>query len=175
MCYSKRIASLGADAVDGQSAAPAVLQLQKMVRMSTSMFLQRKVVGLENPPTEAEVTALREARLYEAQQRVEIERAAVIASTTRLQSSPVRGRSAAAHAVRDGVAATGSPAEGWTPTAAPRIGGTQQSAAAADPVVQQMNNIRGYLAQARAAQKWDEVRMLETNLRELDLHWRSTR
>ena len=47
------------------------------------------------------------------------------------------------------------------------------NAAVDDPMVQQMNIIRSYVKQAREAQKWDEVQMLEDNLRELQLeYWR---
>ena len=34
-------------------------------------------------------------------------------------------------------------------------------------MVQQMNIIRGYIKQAKQARKWDEVQMLEQNLKEL--------
>ena len=36
-----------------------------------------------------------------------------------------------------------------------------------DPMVQQMNNLRGYIQQAREANMFDEVSMLESNLRML--------
>ena len=37
-----------------------------------------------------------------------------------------------------------------------------------DPMVQQMNNLRGYIQQAREANMFDEVSMLESNLRMLE-------
>ena len=39
------------------------------------------------------------------------------------------------------------------------------------PMVVQMDNIRGYVAQARAAGRRDEAAMLEENLRELQLEY----
>ncbi len=42
-----------------------------------------------------------------------------------------------------------------------------------DPMIQQINIIRSYIKQAKQAQKLDEVRMLEENLRELqEEYWR---
>ena len=40
-----------------------------------------------------------------------------------------------------------------------------------DPMLQQINIIRGYVKQAKQAQKFDEVKMLEDNLRELQHEW----
>lgn len=36
-----------------------------------------------------------------------------------------------------------------------------------DPIIEQMNNLRAYIKQARDAHKYDEVATLEANLREL--------
>ena len=54
---------------------------------------------------------------------------------------------------------------GWKPDAAETRGAGQH--ATDDPMVQQMNIIRGYIRQAQDARRWDEVGMLEQNLREL--------
>ena len=52
---------------------------------------------------------------------------------------------------------------GWKPDAA----NTSAAYHGEDPMVQQMNIIRGYIRQAQEARRWDEVHMLEENLREL--------
>lgn len=36
-----------------------------------------------------------------------------------------------------------------------------------DPIIEQMNNLRSYIKQARSEFKYDEVATLENNLREL--------
>ena len=149
---SKRIATLGSENKDIE-ASVATLQLQKMVRVSTNIFLQRNLVGLENPPTEEEVYRIRETRKREAQQRIEAERAAAAANSS-TKVSP----SKKLDVTKD---------VGWKPSA-PEVLSVQ------DPMLQQMNNIRGYLQQAKSANKWDEVEMLEQNLRELEEYWRST-
>lgn len=150
MCDSKRISTLGTDDEEASPLPIAVLQLQKMVRVSTSIFLQRHhVASLENPPTEEEVMQAREERQQEVQRRIEAERAA-----TRKKF------------VEDAASSGGVYVNHLTLAA--REDGND------DPMVQQMNNIRAYVQQARVAQKWDEVEMLEANLRELEEYWRST-
>jgi len=46
------------------------------------------------------------------------------------------------------------------------------SSAYDDPMIQQMNIIRGYIQQARSANRFDEVSMLENNLKELQVEYR---
>merc|ERR1711913_239961 len=41
-----------------------------------------------------------------------------------------------------------------------------------DPMIQQMNIIRDYIQQARSANRFDEVSMLENNLKELQVEFR---
>ena len=49
--------------------------------------------------------------------------------------------------------------KGWKPA--------EVVAKADDPMLQQIEIIRGYVRQAREAKKWDEVEMLEQNLKEI--------
>lgn len=55
---------------------------------------------------------------------------------------------------------------GWKPM---EIGSNKTSFD--DPMLQQINIIRGYVKQAKQAQKYDEVRMLEENLKDLQQEW----
>lgn len=60
---------------------------------------------------------------------------------------------------------------GWKPTEVNAV-----SSEESDPMIQQMNIIRGYVKQAKQARKWDEVKMLEDNLKELQLaYWSEQR
>ena len=56
---------------------------------------------------------------------------------------------------------------GWKPA---EIAGSK-TISGDDPMLQQINIIRGYVKQAKQAQKYDEVRMLEENLRDLQQEW----
>ena len=55
---------------------------------------------------------------------------------------------------------------GWKPM---EIDGSKTNVE--DPMLQQINIIRGYVKQAKQAQKYDEVRMLEENLKDLQQEW----
>lgn len=66
-----------------------------------------------------------------------------------------------------------SPDTGWTGEAEPSR--TQTSVAKpadqADPMLVQIDRVRHYIKQARAEHKYDEVNMLESNLRELEIEY----
>ena len=58
---------------------------------------------------------------------------------------------------------------GWKPSEVAVTARSQD-----DPMVQQMDIIRGYIKQARQANKLDEVQMLENNLKDLQQeYWQS--
>ncbi|XP_074656715.1 rabenosyn-5-like [Tubulanus polymorphus] len=159
--YSKRIANLGLD--EAEPPHPKVLQLQKSVRLSTMQYLQSNKVKLQNLPTEAELKRRREQRELERRQRIEeqlaLERTREEESRRKRRLSlPETSRSAAsASVVRD---------SGWTPF---EIG--NQVASNDDPMIQQMNIVRFYIRQAKQAQKYDEVKILEDNLKDLQLEY----
>ena len=57
---------------------------------------------------------------------------------------------------------------GWKPST---VDQTEVLASSADPMIQQMTIIQNYIDQARQAKKWDEVNMLEANLRDLKMEY----
>ena len=60
-------------------------------------------------------------------------------------------------------------AQGWKPM---EVGVTTHDTTK-DPMIQQMNNIKAYIKQAKHAGKWDEVQMLDENLKMLQQeYWR---
>ena len=58
---------------------------------------------------------------------------------------------------------------GWKPSA---VSQESVQALSDDPLIQQMNIISSYLNQAQEAGRWDEVNMLEANLKDLQLAYR---
>lgn len=58
---------------------------------------------------------------------------------------------------------------GWKPSA---VSQDTVQALSDDPLIQQMNIISSYLNQAQEAGRWDEVNMLEANLKDLQLAYR---
>lgn len=135
------------------------------------------MMGLQSLPSEETVTKVQEARRLETQRRIEAERKAAQeaerkkgedeqgkeeqkrrAQQQQQQSSTRNGPTELKLNQKDYVSE-----EGWKPFEIGQRPATQSE----DPMVQQMNIIRGYIKQARQAQKWDEVLMLEDNLKEL--------
>ena len=177
-CYSKRIATLGLDAAD--PPPPRMLLLQRSIRLYISSFLQENMLGLQSLPTEEELVKRQEAKRQEIQRRIEAERRAAmereqrrreeqqkqeewkLSPTKNTNSKPVSEAKRPTE-LREGVASAG-----WKPMEVNHRGSDTE-----DPLVQQMNIIRGYIRQARQAQKWDEVQIFEDNLKELQAeYWR---
>ena len=160
---SKRIANLGLDLEEIPSAKQ--LQLQKFIRVYASQYLHENMLTLQNLPSEDEYNKLKQQRDREIQMRLAMERRAAMEAREREAREQLRKSSSgdklpsspkpdSSQVVKD---------SGWIPYESP----ARPTESADDPMVQQMNIIRDYIRQARQAQKYDEVRMLEDNLREL--------
>ncbi|KAL4226333.1 Rabenosyn-5 [Mactra antiquata] len=161
---SKRISLLGSDKEEGPSVKQALLQ--KSVRVYASNFMQENMMGLQNLPTEEQYDKLQKMRTAEIQKEIALERQAT------LQAQEVEKKKADKH-VTTNKEESGSQKHvrnrsiGWKPA---EQNVTRDSD---DPMVQQMDIIRGYIAQAKEAQKWDEVHMLELNLKDLQMEYSS--
>ncbi|NXP48729.1 RBNS5 protein, partial [Heliornis fulica] len=154
---SKKILSLGLH--EDPQPHPKALQLQRMIRYSATLFVQEKLLGLMSLPTKDQYEELKKRRLrmvrqlaletqgkQEEKQKDLISRsaAAVNGDVTLLKTGTVRK------------------SEGWLPTAS-----TSREREMADPLLQQIDNITSFIEQAKAADRTDEVHMLQENLRQL--------
>lgn len=168
---SKRILQIGLNAEQEPSAKQ--VQLQKAIRARASNLMQENMFGLQALPTEEQYAAFQNKRKQEVQQRIALERQATLEAQEREMkqrdqkeqlTKPPSGGSSVKVAVRSGDRErSGSQiVSGWIPSEA-----TINFSDKDDPMIQQMNIIRGYIKQAKQAQKFDEVTMLEQNLREL--------
>ena len=123
------------------------------------------MLTLQSLPTEDEILKLQEARRLETERRIQQERRHQMA----LQRARQKNEESPKHERKHEDVVVKS--SGWHPSenvSRAAMDGT-------DPMVQQMEIIRGYIKQARQATKWDEVRMLEENLRDLQQeYWRQT-
>ena len=174
---------MGLDAAD--PPGPRQLFLQRSIRLTASSFMQENMLGLQSLPPEQELAARREAKRQEVQRRIEAERRAAAEKEQRRKEEENRDRksptkSSAAGEVGGGSAdrrpevrrptqlKEGVTAVGWKPVEA-----NNHITEADDPLVQQMNIIRSYIKQAKQAQKLDEVKIFEDNLKELQAeYWR---
>ncbi|NXW05958.1 RBNS5 protein, partial [Fregetta grallaria] len=154
---SKKILSLGLH--EDPQPHPKTLQLQRMIRYSATLFVQEKLLGLMSLPTKDQYEDLKKRRLHMVRQ-VALEThgkqeekhkdfisrsaAAVNGDATHLKKGTVRK------------------SEGWLPTSS-----ISRESEIADPLLQQIDNITSFIKQAKAANRIDEVHMLEENLRQL--------
>ncbi|KAK7102506.1 hypothetical protein V1264_020714 [Littorina saxatilis] len=156
------------------------LKLQKAIRMYASNFMQDNLMGLQNLPTEEEVKRLQDIRKADIQRKIAAERQAAMDAQERERiqrekdlsafsspfDSPSKSDSNPKSLGHRRQESAGSLGRGWKPE-----GETSNASRIADPMLQQMEIIRGYVRQAKQAQKFDEVAMLEQNLRDLQLEY----
>ena len=168
--FSKRIAVLGLDNPDPPPARS--LQLQRSIRTHITNFIQFNVMGLQNLPTQEELEKLQEKRRIEIQRKIEAERRLAAEKEARRkreeQDKELNNRkvTSSALAKKNGKEQNLALGGGWKPSEM-----NSYSSDTDDPMIQQMNIIKGYIKQARLAQKFDEVKMLEDNLKELQLEY----
>ncbi|XP_027558395.1 rabenosyn-5 [Neopelma chrysocephalum] len=151
---SKKILSLGLH--EDPQPHPKTLQLQRMIRYSATLFVQEKLLGLMSLPTKDQYEELKKRRLHmvtletqgkqEENQKEFISRcaAAVNGDETHMRKGTVRK------------------SEGWLPTSS-----ISRESERADPLLQQIDNITSFIEQAKAANRIDEVHMLQENLVQL--------
>ncbi|GIY70258.1 rabenosyn-5 [Caerostris darwini] len=159
--HSKRIAKL--ESTDEENSSRAV-QLQSGVRMAASQFLRTSVLVLPNPPSQEEFARYQSMRLDQVHRRIQQEKEAEMLWNQKESSkspSPVKSP-APVKTPAQRVAEPVTPDTGWCVS-------TDAAKEEEDPMIQQIKNIHGYIEQARLDQRYDEVKMLENNLKELQL------
>ncbi|XP_043233672.1 rabenosyn-5-like [Amphibalanus amphitrite] len=157
---SKRINALG---TENDDLSPWERQLRARLRSAASAFLKEEVISLPQLPNEKQLKELQaklkeeqERQLAEEQERLRAAAAAEEAASRRPRpASSVRRVSPVSAAGRVQFDA------GWSPPAV-------AAPSAADPLLQQMEIVRGYIRQARSSHKYDELALFEQNL--ADLH-----
>ncbi|XP_066499743.1 rabenosyn-5 [Hoplias malabaricus] len=161
---SKKILTLGLK--DEVQPHPKSVQLQRMVRYSATLFVQEKLLGLMSLPTKEKYEELKEKRREEQEKRIQQERQAALEAQKR-RSAIEKNRpilSANGDAPRPAPGPRMTKAGGWLPSSDTLHTHRQELD---DPLLQQINNIESFLRQARAANRTDEIAMLEENLRQL--------
>ncbi|XP_060095603.1 rabenosyn-5 [Heteronotia binoei] len=161
---SKKILTLGLN--EESQPHPKTLQLQRMIRYSATLFVQEKLLGLMSLPTKDQYEELKEKKKQEVDRKLQMERQATFDSHRKLEErrmdfvsrSLVASNGEISHPKRVAL----KKAEGWLPTAS--ISRQQECA---DPLLQQIDNITSFIKQAKEANRLDEVRMLQENLRQL--------
>lgn len=145
------------------------LKMQKNIRTMATSFMQDNMIGLQALPSEEHYKKLQEARKLEIQQRIADERQASAEAQEKERKQQEQREITTKHQIHPSNRDSDQPAKvqsqkksGWIPEET-----SIRYSDKDDPMVQQMNIIRGYIKQARQAEKYDEVKMLEQNLKDL--------
>lgn len=132
--------------------------LKKAVRLACVKHIKEEMLSIPPLPVEEEIKKIRDKRRMETEQRIERERRLALEAAEKYGlagNSPV-------------VSNNYNYASGSAVTTLDNWSGYQANAAVLnDPLVEQINIIKGYIKQARAALRFEEVATLEMNLREL--------
>uniref|UniRef100_A0A8C4Y0A5 Rabenosyn, RAB effector n=1 Tax=Gopherus evgoodei TaxID=1825980 RepID=A0A8C4Y0A5_9SAUR len=161
---SKKILTLGLN--EEPQPHPKTLQLQRMIRYSATLFVQEKLLGLMSLPTKDKYEELKEKRKQEIDRKLHMERQATL-ETQRRQEEKQKDLVSRSTAAPNGEVpypkrVSVKKSEGWLPTSS-----LPRQREIADPLLQQIDNITSFIKQAKAANRLDEVRMLQENLRQL--------
>ncbi|XP_048344536.1 rabenosyn-5 [Sphaerodactylus townsendi] len=161
---SKKILTLGLN--EESQPHPRTLQLQRMIRYSATLFVQEKLLGLMSLPTKEQYEELKEKKKQEADRKLQMERQVTLDSYRKSEERHVdfisRSLAASNGEISRPKRVAVKKAEGWLPTAS-----VSRQKEGVDPLLQQIDNITSFIEQAKEANRLDEVRMLQENLRQL--------
>lgn len=135
--------------------------LKKAIRLSMIRYIKDHLMEIPPIPLEEEIKRLQIQRTTELKQRIERERRLALEAYERyeLQDTAVDTRAARSNVAKGSAVRSVDNFTGYQET--------QSTHSTSDPLVQQINIVKGYIKQAREAMKFEEVGMLEINLREL--------
>lgn len=171
--FSRKISQLGTQ--EERPPQAKQLQLQNSIRSSVTTFLRQTMLGLPTLPTPEELEKLQKQRRIEIEKRIQYEKQLALEEQKRLSSSPQRQQIRLNNTYSEsnrGEDVVVSPEDGWNPDfVSNRRREDESSGDSMDPMLQQINIIRNYIRQARDAHKYDELHMLEENLKELEIEY----
>uniref|UniRef100_A0A0K8TKD5 Putative fyve finger-containing protein n=1 Tax=Tabanus bromius TaxID=304241 RepID=A0A0K8TKD5_TABBR len=139
--------------------------LKKSIRLACVQFIKEEMLSIPPLPLEEKIKELQEKRRMEVEQKIERDRRLAMEAYEKYggSNSPSNSRRQTENS---------SFASGSAVTTVDNWVGQQINAGnLADPLIEQINIIKGYIKQARAALRFEEVATLEMNLRELQLEF----
>ncbi|EDW75574.1 uncharacterized protein Dwil_GK23930 [Drosophila willistoni] len=135
--------------------------LKKAIRMSCMQAIKERMLSLPPLPKEEYIRQIQERKRMETEQRILTEQR--LAREAYERYGPGAGTSN--QSIESGSFAQGSDLQSLTNWSAPQAAGTALSVD--DPLIEQINIIKGYIKQARQDLNFEVVETLEMNLREL--------
>jgi len=172
---SKKISTLGTEEIaeDEITKNQRRFLLQNQIRRASVNFIKETLVGLPSLPSPEELVKLQQRRKEEIARKIEEERRKAQAARQKYQEMQEKRLADS----RNNTPNTKFNQSNVSYETGVVFSANSQDQAfntsvSEDPMVQQMNIIRGYIQQARSANRFDEVSMLENNLKELQIEFR---
>uniref|UniRef100_A0A4W3K1K4 Rabenosyn, RAB effector n=1 Tax=Callorhinchus milii TaxID=7868 RepID=A0A4W3K1K4_CALMI len=167
--FSKKILSLGLK--DDPKPHPKTVQLQRMIRYASTLFVQEKLLGLMFLPTKEQYEELKKQRKQELEKKLQLERQSAL-EAQKLKTEK-KWREAGD---KPGVTANGNALHSPKPTIRKASGWLTATNVTwdmenSDPLLQQIENIKHFIQQAQQASRFDEICTLEENLRQLQTEY----
>lgn len=148
--------------------------LKKAIRLSCISFIKERMLSIPPLPAEEEIKKIQLRKKQETARRIERERrlALVAYEKYELQSDTTPYNGSSSSSTASTAEMTNGRFYGPTPVAGSDNWSGYQAAgvavsSSADPLVDQINIVKGYIKQAREALRFEEVETLERNLSEL--------
>ena len=172
---SKKIQALGVETLpddrEGQPL-PRRFLLQNQVRRAAVNFIKETLVGLPSLPNDSELEKIRERKKEEIARRVLEERKKQEEARQKYQNLQERRRSETPAKMKQSPSGSKFNQSSVSYDSGFVLSSNNQqrdivTGVTDDPMLQQIQIIRGYIAQARQQNRFDEVHMLETNLQML--------
>ncbi|XP_058445078.1 rabenosyn-5 [Malaya genurostris] len=146
--------------------------LKKAIRLSCISYIKEQMLSIPPLPAEEEIKKIQLRKKQETAKRIERERRLALEAYEKyeLQSEPYNGSSSSSTASTAEMtngryygAAAVSSSDNWSGYQAANVA----VSSTADPLIDQINIVKGYIRQAREALRFEEVETLERNLSEL--------
>ncbi|KAI1278741.1 Rabenosyn-5 [Halotydeus destructor] len=169
---SRKIANLGMDSFPPPEDMQ--LKLQAKLRLAATQFLKEHMIGLPSTPSQDEFVKAQEQRQLEIDRKVQNEKKRALDDQNRKQQSTSTGRPNLNGLTSPNSNSSSfelvSPETGWGAESSglrPESSVSQET----DPMLLQINQVKAYIKQARLQHRYDEVSMLESNLKELEIEY----
>jgi len=180
---SKKIQALGSEQlseVPEGVAKPRKFVLQDQVRRASVNFIKETLVGLPSLPSDDELAKIQERRKEEIARRVQEERKRAEEMRLKYQNLQEKKKTIETGKIRLSPSGSKFNQSNVSYESGFVLSSSAQqreivSVVSDDPMLQQIQIITGYIAQARQANRFDEVHMLETNLKMLEEEFRKQR
>jgi len=167
---SKKISSLGSENQDENSPLPRTMLLQSQIRRASVNFIKETLVGLPSLPSDDELKMRQEELKKETERKIEEERRRAEEARLKFQILQEKKKSETPprHERSNGQRfnqSNFSYETGFVLSSSAHA--HVMNSLSEDPMIQQMNIIRGFIRDARQANRFDEVQLLEKNLEDL--------